>query len=237
MPVTSAGATRPDTHPTRAGCDVATAVEHLAADGLVAFPTETVWGLAARARSPIAMAALRGWKGRDVDQPISVLVADWRALPATGFDLSPPARRLMEVFWPGALTLVIPARTELAPGVARDDGAVGLRCSAHPMAAALAQASELAGLGPLTATSLNRSGEPEARDEAAARLLCNGMGGPLVIETGGDDAYGEPPTTVLDLGCDPPRILRDGAIDAAALLEQAGVVVSGHALTRGESTE
>ncbi|MBW2695132.1 MAG: L-threonylcarbamoyladenylate synthase [Deltaproteobacteria bacterium] len=241
MPDPIVAATLPGAQPTREAPDVAAAVAHLAQDGLVAFPTETVWGLAACARSSAAMNALRSWKGRDADQPVSLLIADAAVLAAEGLELSPLARRIIAAFWPGPLTLVIPARVipaqaipaqaipadaALAAGVARDDGAVGVRCSSHPVAAALAGAAARAGLGPLTATSLNRSGQPPARDEAAARALCAGQRAPLVLDTGGDAVSAGPPTSVLDLTQDPPRILRVGAIDESTLRARVGVEVS-----------
>ncbi|MBW2229544.1 MAG: L-threonylcarbamoyladenylate synthase [Deltaproteobacteria bacterium] len=231
MPDPIVAATLPGAQPTREAPDVAAAVAHLAQDGLVAFPTETVWGLAACARSSAAMNALRSWKGRDADQPVSLLIADAAVLAAEGLELSPLARRIIAAFWPGPLTLVIPAQAipadaALAAGVARDDGAVGVRCSSHPVAAALAGAAARAGLGPLTATSLNRSGQPPARDEAAARALCAGQRAPLVLDTGGDAVSAGPPTSVLDLTQDPPRILRVGAIDESTLRARVGVEVS-----------
>ncbi len=196
---------------------VAAAVEVLAQDGCVALPTETVWGLATSARSPDAVAALRNWKGRSDAQPISVLVSGLPVLDGYGFEVDRLARKLMERFWPGPLTLVLPCRSTLAPGIARADGAVGVRCSSHPVVAELVAAAEAVGLGPLTATSCNRSGESPARDEAQARALCAGRGGPHVLGAGSQDAGATAPTTVLDLAAQPPRILREGRVSEAML--------------------
>ncbi len=193
------------------------AVSALGDDRLVAFPTETVWGLAACAGSEAAMQALRTWKGRDADQPVSVLVSSVEALDPLGIDAPPDARRLAARVWPGPLTLVLPARRAYARGVARADGATGVRCSSHPVAAALARAAERAGIGPLTATSLNRSGEPPAGDLAAARALCRGEQAPHVLDPAGDDAGGGAPTSVLDMTTRPATLLREGGLDAAAL--------------------
>lgn len=203
---------------------IARAVLHLQAGGAVAFPTETVWGLAARALSELAVAQLRDWKGRGEDHPIAVLVSRSEALAGYGFELSELSRALARRFWPGPLTLVLPCQGRFAAGIARaGDGAVGVRCSSHPVARRLARESEAAGLGPLTATSLNRAGEAPARHLGEARELC-GAGPVFVIECGEADAFGEPPSTVLDATGVPPRVLRPGAIaseDLAAFLAAA----------------
>jgi len=193
-------------------------VEVLAADGCVAFPTETVWGLAARARARPAIAALEAIKGRPEGQPISILVSGPKALDECGFEVSPVARSLMEEFWPGPLTLVLPCRSVFARGIARGDGSVGVRCSSHPLAAQLVALAEAGGLGPLTATSCNRSGESAARTEGEARALAGDPAqAPHVLPAGPWEAGEGAPTTVLDLTCTPPRVLREGGISAEAL--------------------
>lgn len=218
---------------------LAAALARLRAGGLVAFPTETVWGLGADAGSAAAMERLRRWKGRDAGQPVAVLVPDRAALAALGIALPAAAERLAAAFWPGPLTLVVPApRSRFAPGVARADGAVGLRCSPHPAAAALAAAWLGAGAGPLTATSLNRHGAPPARTRAEAAALCAGSDAILCLDAGPDagaaahDPAGAAPGRVADGARDPgaaapssvvdcsgprPRLLRAGAIGAAEL--------------------
>jgi L-threonylcarbamoyladenylate synthase len=190
------------------------AIEHLARGGLVAFPTETSWGLGADARSDLAIARLHAWKGRDPAKPISVLVSGVDELAALGADASASARRLAAAFWPGPLTLVLRASAKLAGGVAGPGGAVGLRCSPHPAAAALARLARVRGIGPLTATSLNRSGEPDCTTRAdAERLVGDTM--PLME---GPDAGGEPPSTVVDATGVEPRVLREGAIPCRAIV-------------------
>ena len=189
------------------------AVRRLAEGGLVAYPTETVWGLAADASSPAAVERLRRWKGRAEAQPISLL-----ALGAEGLALPPAGQALAAAFWPGPLTLVAPARLVLAPGIARADGAVGWRCSSHPVVAALVRAAAEAGLGPLTATSLNRSGAPPARTRAEAAALCGaGPERPALLAVAGPDAGGGEPSSVVDVSGPTPHVLRQGAIPAAAI--------------------
>lgn len=194
------------------------ALARVKAGGLVAYPTETLWGLGADARDEAALARLRAWKGRESAQPISILVAEPDALEGLGFVLGPSARELVRRHWPGPLTLVLRCRGRFAAGVARDaDGAVGVRCSPHPVARALARRVAAAGLGPLTATSLNRSGAPPAATRAEARALCRGADDPLLLDA--EDAP-EPtglPSTVVDATGTPPRVLRWGALDARTL--------------------
>ncbi len=190
------------------------ALKELRSDGLVAYPTETVWGMGALARSAAALERLRTWKGRAEQQPISILVSGSTVLPELGFRLDPRAKRLIDRFWPGPLTLVLSCEGRFAPGVARNDGAVGVRCSTHASARRLAEAVEAAGLGPLTSTSLNRSGEPAATSIEEANLLCAGSAGEirLLDLPNGEAASGFESSTVLDLTGSEPVVLRWGAI-------------------------
>ncbi len=184
------------------------AAQRIRRGGLVAYPTETVWGLAADARSERAVAALRAWKGRDAEKPMSVLVSDFAALAGLGADATPLAARLAAAFWPGPLTLVVRCARAFAPGIASPDGAVGFRCSPHPVARALAEAA-----GAITATSFNRSGEPACATRAEAER-CADTEVALAV---GDDAHGAPPSSVVDATGARLRVLREGAIPAQAL--------------------
>jgi len=209
---------------------VAEAVAHLAEGGFLAYPTETVWGLGACADRPRAVERLMHWKGRAGDAPLAVLVVSANSAQALGCRFDESARRLMRAHWPGPLMLVVPCSGRLAPGVARADGALGLRCSPHPVTRALAEAVHAAGLGPLTSTSLNRSGDPPARDVDAARAAvgerragqgADPMGRPLWLEAlldGPDhEAGGSAPSSVVDCTGEEPAILRVGAIARDAL--------------------
>lgn len=202
--------------------DLAAAARHLASGGLVAFPTESSWGLAADAASADAVASLLRFKGRDGHKPLSVLIEGAHALREIAPEAPPAAQRLAEHFWPGPLTLVVASRGGLAPGVARGDGALGLRCSPHPDAASLAKEAAAQGLGPLTATSLNHSGEPAALDRRAAHGLCP-AGGPVRVLAGGE-CGGAPASTVLDCTTTPPVLLRDGSLSRASLETLVGPV-------------
>jgi len=195
------------------------AVRRLRAGELVAFATETVFALGADASSPAAVGRLWDWKGRGPERPLSLLVSGLAGAERCGARISPASRRLAEAFWPGPLTLVLPAPgARCASGVARADGALGFRCSPHPVAAALARRLEEAGAGPVTATSLNRTGEPPARHLAEARRACDG-GGAWLLAGLGPDAGGETPSSVVDLTGAEPVLLREGAIGAAAIRE------------------
>lgn len=178
--------------------------------GLVAYPTETVWGLAADARSAQAVAALRAWKGRDAEKPMSVLVRGYRELAALGAEATPLAQALAAKFWPGPLTLVLRCPNVFAPGIAAADGGVGFRCSPHPVARALAREA-----GAITATSLNRSGDAPCRTRAEAERCA----GTAIALVDGEDAHGAPPSSVVDLTSGTLRVLREGAIPARALAD------------------
>lgn len=194
------------------------AVADIAAGRLLAYPTETVWGLGADARAAAAVAALRRFKGREAAKPLSLLVSGPEALACLGAQVPDWAERLVRAGWPGPLTLVVACEARLAPGVARGDGAVGVRCSPHPAARALARALEARGVGPLTATSLNASGEPPAETRAAARALCAASAAasaPRLLA--GEDAGGGAPSTVVDATGAEPVVLREGAIATDAL--------------------
>lgn len=211
------------------------AIRHLAQDGFLAYPTETVWGLGACADRADAVERLMSWKGREEGAPLAVLVPSVAVAEEWGCTLSDAAQRLAAAFWPGPLMLVVPCRQTFATGVAGDQGALGLRCSSHPVAQALAQGVSEAGLGPLTSTSLNRTGQPPAanRDEAQA-VLSAGLWPPdraeprwvfeasYASETAGEDeAGGALPSTVVDCTGAEAKILRVGAIAASEIEESS----------------
>ena len=208
--------------------DLGAALDHLAAEGLVAFPTETSWGLAASANSQGAVERLCGFKGRARSQPISVLVSSAARIELLGCAVSRPAAAWIEALWPGPLTLVLPCRADaawLAPGILNERGGLGIRCSPHPVASALALGAEERGLGPLTATSCNESGAPAAQTRAEARAICGEAPDAPLVWGAGDDAGGEDASTVVEV-IDSARVLREGAISKQRLreiLDQSGI--------------
>ena len=137
----------------------------------------------------------------------------------------------MEAFWPGPLTLVLACRGRFARGIAREDGAVGVRCSSHPAALELARRFRKVGVGPLTATSLNRSGQPPACSRTEAELLADSACGDAqlrVLDTSIESGGGAP-STVVDLAGKCPEVLRLGALDLdpVAWLESRGLTTTG----------
>ena len=198
-------------------------LNHLSRGGLLAFPTETVWGLAGNSKDASAMSRLIQLKGRPSGQPISLLVSGSKALECLGVQMTPILRVLLSSFWPGPLTLVTKAEERFAEEIGREDGAIGFRCSSHPIAYRLTREAERRGLGPLTATRCNRSGEPAALTRVEAKIVCERapqgcmarLVNPLL-----PDASGEQPSTVLDVTSSAVRILREGAIKKEAIFNK-----------------
>jgi L-threonylcarbamoyladenylate synthase len=194
------------------------AAARVRAAGLIAYPTETTYGLGADARSPRAIAALQNWKGRDPEQPLSILVTGPEMCGALGCELGPAAEGLVAAFWPGPLTLVVRCRNAFAPGVLGAARTLGLRCSSHPLAHALAVRLAEEGLGPVTATSLNRSGAPPARTRDEARAACaGGSGAPWLLDLQGLEEPRGGASTVVDATGADVRVLRHGVISEAVL--------------------
>jgi L-threonylcarbamoyladenylate synthase len=199
----------------------AEAVQVLEAGGIVAVPTDTVYGIAVALATPGGIERLFAAKARPPDKAIALLLADAAQAGDIGV-LSPSAEALASAFWPGGLTLVVRRRTdralpaaltggELAPGAIPT---VGLRVPAHDAPRALAKA-----LGPLPTTSANRSGEPELRDAAAIEAE---LGGALDLILDGGPSLGGPASTVVDATGDEVRILRPGAITPDAIARCLG---------------
>ncbi len=176
---------------------------------LVAFPTDTVYGLAALLTSPPAIDELFAVKGREATKAIAVLVGSPQALAAVAGELAPLPARLAQRFWPGPLTLVVPQRPGL-PANLSPLPTVGVRMPDHPVALALLNAA-----GPLAVTSANRSGQPSP---VTAQEVLEQLGGriPLIID--GGRTPGGQPSTVVDCTGDQPVILRQGPLSLVDLL-------------------
>jgi len=183
---------------------IAVAAEALRRGEVVAYPTETVYGLGVDPRSPEAVARLFDVKGRAQDQPVLLIIAEPEGVEQIAH-VSAAARRCIDGFWPGPLTLVLPAKGAFPPGVQAPDGTVAVRCPAHPAARAIARAFG----GPITSTSANRAGAPPAPRAAAAAL-----DGVFCVLDGGDLPPSAPSTVYAP---DRDEILREGAISAEAL--------------------
>jgi L-threonylcarbamoyladenylate synthase len=188
----------------------AEAAEVLRTGGIVALPTDTVYGIAVALDTPGGIEALFAAKRRPPDKGIMLLLADAAQAPAIG-QWPPAAAALAAAFWPGGLTLIVPQRSDVPLPATLTGGAptIGLRVPDHDAPRSLAAA-----LGPLPTTSANVSGVPEARD--AAEIL-EQLGDAVALVLDGGAAHGGPPSTIVDCTIDPPRILRAGAIPAAAV--------------------
>lgn len=184
--------------------------------GVIALPTDTVYGIAVALETPGGIERLFAAKDRPPDKAIALLLADPDQAAEIG-EITPAAAALARAFWPGGLTLVVPRRRdrplpaaltggELAPGAIPT---VGLRVPDHEAPRALARA-----LGPLPTTSANRSGEPEARDADEIERL---LGSALELILDGGPARGGPASTVVDVTGEAPRIVRSGAIPDEAI--------------------
>jgi L-threonylcarbamoyladenylate synthase len=189
--------------PAAAAIEDAAAV--LRADGVVAFPTETFYGLGAAALQPAGVRRIVEVKGRREGKPLLVLVDSVAMAERVAARVPPPARALMDRHWPGALTLVLPARPGIPAEVTAGSGTIGVRLSAHPVARALVSALG----GPVTAPSANPSDRPPPTT-AAGVVAYFGDALDLVLD-GGATPGGEP-STVLDVTVDPPRVIRAGAV-------------------------
>jgi L-threonylcarbamoyladenylate synthase len=196
---------------------IAEAAAILAAGGLVAFPTETVYGLGADGLNPEAVARIYAAKGRPATNPVILHVEGIAAAKALVSQWPETAQRLAERFWPGPLTLVLPA-SETVPAIVRADGpTVALRCPDHPIALALIRATGR----PLAAPSANRSQHlsPTRAEHVASSL---GEAVDLILD-GGPTAAGLE-STILDLSGAHPRILRPGPFAPATLAALIGPV-------------
>ena len=182
----------------------------LAGGGLVACPTETFYALAADVSNPAALTRVLALKGRPATKPLLVLVAAPAMLPQVVASVPEAARRLMAQFWPGPLTLILPARPGLPLPLTGGTGTVGVR---QP---GLALTREVAARlhRPITGTSANRAGEaPLTTAQQVEEVF--GPAVDLILEAG--PCPGGLPSTIVDLTVAPPRLRRAGVLPPAAL--------------------
>jgi len=199
---------------------IAEAVECLRQGGVMALPTDTVYGIAVALQTVGGVERLFHVKRRPPDKAIMLLLADAAQAPTIGV-MTPAATALGAALWPGGLTVIVPQRPDIALPDALTGGAptIGLRVPDHATPRALAAA-----VGPLPTTSANRSGQPEAGGAAA---IAGQIGDDIDLILDGGPAHGGPASTVVDCTAERPRILRSGAIPSAriaAILDAAGIV-------------
>lgn len=173
--------------------------------GVVAIPTDTLYGLAVNPFDANAVARLFAAKGRPDARALPLVAADAAQVETHIGPLSPTAGRLARRFWPGPLTLLLRAPVTLAPGVSAGTGRVGVRVPDDHIARAVAAAAGT----PVTATSANRSGEPATADpDVVERTLGHAVD--FLLDTG--PTPGGEPSTIVDVTAETPALIRAGAI-------------------------
>jgi L-threonylcarbamoyladenylate synthase len=186
------------------------AVDALTDGELIVYPTETFYALGADASDEDALRRLLAAKGREAERTVALIAADSAMAFALAREVPDAARRLAEAFWPGPLTLVIPARSGLPQALVGPDQGVGVRVSSHRVAHELARR-----LGrPITATSANRAGEPPAAKLAGARAA---FGDKVKVYLEGGTLAASAPSTLVGFEAGGIKVLRQGAISAREL--------------------
>ncbi|MGD8352421.1 MAG: L-threonylcarbamoyladenylate synthase [Nitrospirota bacterium] len=185
------------------------ALRVLGGGGIVAYPTETFYGLGARFNDASALKRLLEIKGRASDKPLSLIVGTEASLSLVAAEVTETARRLIDSYWPGPLTILFRAREGLHEALSLE-GKVAVRVPGESVGLHLARALAF----PITATSANPAGgEPPSRAEEAARLLPEGVD--LLIDAG--PTPGGKPSTVVDASGDEMRLVRPGAVEVPGL--------------------
>ena len=196
------------------------AIRILKEGGIVAFPTDTVYGLAAAVTIPRAVERVYAVKQRPSDMALPLLVADAGGIAGLAEKVPPTAQRLIETFMPGALTIVLIASSAVPEAVTAGGGTVAVRIPAHPAPIAL-----IRGIGgPITGTSANLSGlaSPLTASEVRSQL---GDGVDLIIDSG--DPCPGTASTIVDVTGATPIVLREGTISLARLREVVGETIMG----------
>ena len=184
------------------------AAAELAAGELVAFPTETVYGLGARADDDAAVARIFAAKGRPADHPLIVHVSDVTAARAFASEWPASAQKLVDAFWPGPLTVIVPRRSDMGSASAAGQASIGLRCPAHPVARALLDAAAVLGVAGVSGPSANRFGRISP---TTAAHVFEEFGDAFTIIDGGDcDAGIE--SAIVDCSRGAPALLRPGVL-------------------------
>lgn len=184
---------------------VETAVQRIRAGGIVAFPTETFYGLAVDPFNAAAVERLFAVKGREAGKPVPIVIDEFKRSKGIIGAISPEAWSLIRKFWPGPLTLLFSASPQLPSTLTGGTGKVGLRIPSHPVALGLLRVAAQ----PVTATSANRSGEPAATSAAQVEET---LGRDLDLIMDGGNTPGGSGSTIVDSSFHPPRLIREGKI-------------------------
>jgi L-threonylcarbamoyladenylate synthase len=197
---------------------ISAAVQTLKAGELVGLPTETVYGLAADAGSDAAVARIFAAKGRPANHPLIVHVADASGVDHFAANVPDFARRLIDAFWPGPLTLILPRRPGVGAAAAGGQDSIGLRCPSHPVAQAVLRACAAQGVFGLAAPSANPFGRVSPTTAAHVQA---GMGDVLLVLDGGACDVGIE-STIIDCTRGAPVLLRPGGISRAQVEAACG---------------
>ena len=197
------------------------AVSALAAGDLIGLPTETVYGLAADACNPIAVARIFSTKGRPADHPLIVHVADAQAIDHFVPNVPAFAQRLIDHFWPGPLTVILPRREGIAEAAAGGHPTIGLRCPSHPVAHELLRVAAGRGIRGLAAPSANRFGRVSP---TSAAHVAGEFGDGLLILDGGPCTVGIE-STIIDCTRGAPVVLRPGQLSRTEIERVAGTPI------------
>jgi L-threonylcarbamoyladenylate synthase len=189
------------------------AAELLAAGELVAFATETVYGLGARADDDVAVAKIYSAKGRPQNHPLIVHVSDSSEAPRFASDISPVAQRLIAAFWPGPMTVILPRADGMASAAAAGQSTIGLRCPSNPVAQALLRAAQRQGVYGIAAPSANRFGRVSP---TSAMHVVEEFGQTLAVLDGGVCEVGIE-SSIVDCTRERPMLLRPGTLKRAQI--------------------
>lgn len=194
---------------------------HVLGGGLLAYPTETVYGLGSRP-SEREVRALSALKGRPAGKPFLLLVSSQAMAESQGLGFNESARALARAFWPGPLTLVLPGGSGRLPDILRGpEGGIAVRWTSHPQIARLVAALEM----PLTSTSANVPGTaPAPGADAIVRDFPAAVSSGALMVLDGGVLGNRPPSTVVDCTGPVPRIVRPGAFTQAQLRAGAGIL-------------
>jgi len=185
--------------------DVSTAIQILKQGGVIAYPTETFYGLGCDATDPKAVQKLFDLKGRDSNVPIPILIGEFSQLPLYVQEIPETAKKLIQKFWPGPLTLIFKAKEVFPDELLAQTGKIAIRISSHPVAQELTKKFAL----PLTTTSANRSGEPGASNLAQVeKYFQNKIDGVLSV----GELSASQGSTILDVTFHPPQLIREGIL-------------------------
>lgn len=194
------------------------AADAVRSGGLVVLPTDTVYGIGADAFDSTAVRQVLRAKNREPDMPVGVLVGSWHTVDGLVLGVPPQARKLIESFWPGDLSLVLEHAPSLTWDLGITKGTVMVRMPLHPVAIEL-----LREVGPMAVSSANISGSAPAADIAHAQQQ---FGDSVAVYLDGGSSGESVPSTIVDLTGDSPVLLREGAVRAAAVSEVLGVDVT-----------